>query len=196
MHMPDAIPENMFAPCGMNCMVCYKHCTVCKSVRPCAGCLNGDEGKPRHCRACAIRDCCREKGLRYCLECTAFPCRRLNRLEKSYRTRYDASLLSNSRAVLTRGLAVFLENERQKYTCSVCGGIVSLHDGVCGTCGASTAALEYKHALRGACRGKRNLSAARFLCYTLFVAASVSAHKGAGTPGGRGKIRAAAAGMK
>ena len=110
MHMPDAIPENMFAPCGMNCMVCYKHCTVCKSVRPCAGCLNGDEGKPRHCRACAIRDCCREKGLRYCLECTAFPCRRLNRLEKSYRTRYDASLLSNSRAVLTRGLAVFLEN--------------------------------------------------------------------------------------
>ena len=104
MHMPDAIPENMFAPCGMNCMVCYKHCTVCKSVRPCAGCLNGDEGKPRHCRACAIRDCCREKGLRYCLECTAFPW--------------------------------------QKYTCSVCGGIVSLHDGVCGTCGASTAALE------------------------------------------------------
>ena len=78
MHMPDAIPENMFASCGMNCMVCYKHCTVCKSVRPCAGCLNGDEGKPRHCRACAIRDCCREKGLRYCLECTAFPCRRLN----------------------------------------------------------------------------------------------------------------------
>ena len=142
MHMPDAIPENMFAPCGMNCMVCYKHCTVCKSVRPCAGCLSGDEGKPRHCRACAIRDCCREKGLRYCLECTAVPCRRLNRLEKSYRTRYDASLLSNSRAVLTRGLAVFLENERQKYTCSVCGGIVSLHDGVCGTCGASTAALE------------------------------------------------------
>ena len=105
-------------------------------------CRGGDEGKPRHCRACAIRDCCREKGLRYCLECTAFPCRRLNRLEKSYRTRYNASLLSNSRAVLTRGLAVFLENERQKYTCSVCGGIVSLHDGVCGTCGASTAALE------------------------------------------------------
>ena len=99
MHMPDAIPENMFAPCGMNCRVCYKHCTVCKSVRPCAGCLNGDEGKPRHCRACAIRDCCREKGLRYCLECTAFPCRRLNRLEKSYRTRYDASLLSNSREI-------------------------------------------------------------------------------------------------
>ena len=54
--------------------------------------------------ACAIRDCCREKGLRYCLECTAFPCRRLNRLEKSYRTRYDASLLSNSRAVLTLSL--------------------------------------------------------------------------------------------
>lgn len=115
MHMPDAIPENMFAPCGMNCMVCYKHCTVWqKRASLCRMPERGPKAKPRHCRACAIRDCCREKGLRYCLECTAFPCRRLNRLEKSYRTRYDASLLSNSRAVLTRGLAVFLENERQK----------------------------------------------------------------------------------
>lgn len=126
----------------MNCMVCYKHCTVCKSVRPCAGCLNGDRRQAASLPCLCHQGLRREKGLRYCLECTAFPCRRLNRLEKSYRTRYDASLLSNSRAVLTRGLAVFLENERQKYTCSVCGGIVSLHDGVCGTCGASTAALE------------------------------------------------------
>ena len=34
MHMPDAIPENMFAPCGMNCMVCYKHCTCLLYTSP------------------------------------------------------------------------------------------------------------------------------------------------------------------
>lgn len=195
MHMPDAIPENMFAPCGMNCMVCYKHCTVCKSVRPCAGCLNGDEGKPRHCRACAIRDCCREKGLRYCLECTAFPCRRLNRLEKSYRTRYDASLLSNSRAVLTRGLAVFLENERQNIPVPCAAALFR-----CMTVCAEPAAHprpRWNRSMRCAVPvAEKEPFRCAILCYTLFVAASVSAHKGAGTPGGRGKIRAAAAGMK
>lgn len=36
----------MFAPCGMNCKVCYKHCY---HKKPCAGCLNSDQGKPEHC---------------------------------------------------------------------------------------------------------------------------------------------------
>ena len=142
MQMPQVIPETMFAPCGMNCTVCYKHCAGRKSVRPCAGCLSADAGKPPHCRACVIRDCCREKSLRYCYECAAFPCRLLNRLEKSYRTRYNASLLANSRAVQARGLAAFLSDERQKYVCSACSGIISLHDGVCGSCGAPMAAAK------------------------------------------------------
>ena len=44
MKMPkESIDTIMFAPCGMNCMVCYKHCY---HKKPCAGCLNGDTGKP------------------------------------------------------------------------------------------------------------------------------------------------------
>ena len=46
MKMPnEKIDTIMFAPCGMNCFVCYKHCY---HKRPCAGCLNGDMGKPEH----------------------------------------------------------------------------------------------------------------------------------------------------
>jgi hypothetical protein len=26
MKMPEKIDISMFAPCGMNCKVCYKHC--------------------------------------------------------------------------------------------------------------------------------------------------------------------------
>lgn len=39
MKMPKTIEPSMFAPCGMNCMVCYKHCYHKKT---CAGCLNSD----------------------------------------------------------------------------------------------------------------------------------------------------------
>lgn len=44
MKMPEKIDISMFAPCGMNCKVCYKHCY---HKNPCAGCLNSDKGK-RH----------------------------------------------------------------------------------------------------------------------------------------------------
>ena len=54
----------------------------------------------------------------------------------------NASLLANSRAVQARGLAAFLSDERQKYVCSACGEIISLHDGVCGSCGAPMAAVK------------------------------------------------------
>ena len=39
----ETIDVGMFAPCGMNCKVCYKHCYHKKT---CAGCLNSDKGKP------------------------------------------------------------------------------------------------------------------------------------------------------
>lgn len=38
----------MFAPCGMNCKVCYKHCY---HKKPCDGCLKSDRGKPEIGRA-------------------------------------------------------------------------------------------------------------------------------------------------
>ena len=43
----EKIDISMFAPCGMNCKVCYKHCY---NKKPCSGCLNSDKGKPEHCR--------------------------------------------------------------------------------------------------------------------------------------------------
>ena len=61
MKMPkDEIDINMFAPCGMNCIVCYRHCY---HKKPCAGCLNSGKGKPEHCRKCKIKDCIKAKAL-------------------------------------------------------------------------------------------------------------------------------------
>ena len=81
MKMPtENINKGMFAPCGMNCMVCYKHCY---HKKPCAGCLNSDTGKPEHCRKCKIKDCAKAKGLSYCFACSEYPCKPIKNLEKS-----------------------------------------------------------------------------------------------------------------
>lgn len=102
MKMPqENIDRIMFAPCGMNCKVCYKHCY---HKKPCAGCLNSDKGKPEHCRRCRIKDCIREKHLSYCYECSEYPCKLIKNLEKSYKKRYQASLIENSRFVQAYGL--------------------------------------------------------------------------------------------
>jgi len=135
MKMPEqGIPSAMLAPCGMNCMVCYKHCAHKKA---CAGCLQGDAGKPEHCRKCPIKNCVQEKGLSYCFQCDQMPCRRLKSLDKSYRTRYGTSLVENSVFVRQHGLNAFLRRQAEAFTCVFCGGVFSLHDGKCSECGAA-----------------------------------------------------------
>lgn len=131
MRMPPAIDIDFFAPCGMNCMACYKHCYVKK---PCAGCLSGDNGKPEHCRKCKIKDCVQEKNLTYCFECSSFPCKLIKNLEKSYNQRYSVSLVQNSLFVKELGLTEFMEQQLKRYTCPSCGGVISLHDRECSEC--------------------------------------------------------------
>lgn len=127
----DDIDNIMFAPCGMNCKVCYKHCY---SKKPCAGCLKSDMGKPEHCRKCKIKDCVKSKGLKYCFECSDYPCKLMKSLEKSYNKRYQSSLLENSKIVQNQGLESFMAVQKSKYTCAKCGGIISIHDRECSEC--------------------------------------------------------------
>ncbi|MBI5960384.1 MAG: DUF3795 domain-containing protein [Chloroflexi bacterium] len=131
MKMPEVIENSMIAPCGMNCMVCYVHL---KDKKPCLGCLAGDLNKPAHCRACKIKACAAEKEVPYCFECSAFPCGVIKRLDQSYVTRYQVSLIQNGLAIKTRGTAAFLETAKEEWTCPQCGGIFSLHDKECSDC--------------------------------------------------------------
>ncbi len=131
MKMPEKIDISMFAPCGMNCKVCYKHCYHKKT---CEGCLNGDKGKQGHCRKCKIKDCAKDKSLSCCFECAGFPCKLIKNLERSYNKRYEASLIENSLFVKKNGFGVFMEQQKAKYTCPECGGIISIHDGECSEC--------------------------------------------------------------
>ena len=91
-----SIDIEMFAPCGMNCTVCYKHCHTRKIQKPCSGCMQENKSKPVHCRKCRIKDCVQLKEITYCYQCGDFPCRLIRNLEKSYNSRYEESLVENS----------------------------------------------------------------------------------------------------
>ncbi|CAG0930138.1 hypothetical protein TFLX_01615 [Thermoflexales bacterium] len=134
MKMPDTIDQFLFAPCGMNCMVCYVHL---KEKKPCSGCLGDDQHKPERCLNCSIKRCAKDKGHAYCYECPVFPCKQVKNLEKSYLKRYQVSLLANSRIVKEKGLEYFQNEERQKWACD-CSGVISLHDRICSECKKET----------------------------------------------------------
>ena len=136
MKMPDKIINDMLAPCGMNCMVCYLHVGTRKLGKRCPGCFSGDDGTPKHCRTCRIKDCTKAKDVAYCYECGEFPCKLVKNLEKSYNTRYNESIVNNSLYVREHGIEKFMQAEKSKWACHSCGGVISLHDAYCSECGA------------------------------------------------------------
>lgn len=131
MKMPREIDDTLFAPCGMNCLVCYKYCN---HKRPCGGCSGKAGGKPEHCRKCRIKECAGDKGVKYCYVCLEYPCRRIRSLERSYNIRYHASLTANSQMVKAQGIREFMKRQTEQYTCPRCGGVISIHDAECSEC--------------------------------------------------------------
>lgn len=131
MKMPNEIPDYLFAPCGMNCLVCYVHL---KDKKPCGGCYGDNKHKPERCVNCKIKTCANEKGFKYCFECSDFPCKAIKNMEKSYKKRYGVSLIENSILVKDSGVSSFQKVEQNNWKCHACSGIISLHDNACSIC--------------------------------------------------------------
>ena len=126
------IPVMMLAPCGMNCAVCYAHL---RKKKTCLGCRGQEESQPQYCRRCKIRECAISRGIDFCSECLSFPCPPVRQMDKRYRLRYRVHLIENGIRIKTISARRFLLEEKQKWTCLHCGGVISLHDRVCSECG-------------------------------------------------------------
>jgi hypothetical protein len=136
MKTDTKIPATMLAPCGITCAVCYAHL---RKKKPCLGCRGQDTSKPEHCRKCKIKSCVTSQGIDFCFECPTFPCAIIKRLDKSYRQRYQVSLIENGVCAKTVGVEQHLLEEKAKWTCGQCGGVISLHDHACSECGKELA---------------------------------------------------------
>jgi len=133
--MSESIEQNLIAPCGMNCGICVSFFGYA---------VNGRKRKNR-CFSCRARDksCaflkkqCKQllnKKVEYCFECKDFPCENLKKLDKRYREKYKMSMIENLEYIVKNGITKFIENERERWKCSKCGGVICVHNGKCYTC--------------------------------------------------------------
>ncbi len=126
------------APCGMNCGVCQRYLATVrnlpkeKGMPACTGC------RPRNKNCAFIKGSCellRANKIDFCFECGDFPCKRLERLNRRYATRYNTSLINNLLEIKRVGLVRWIESEEERWKCPRCGGTVSVHDRKCYDCG-------------------------------------------------------------
>jgi len=131
---PDAIKTKMIAPCGMNCALCI---AFHREKNTCPGCLGMDTNKSNYCRKCIIKNCDKldlNGRKKYCYTCSDFPCKRMKQLDKRYSTKYGMSMIENQNYIKKHGIREFVKNERNRWTCSHCGALISVHRQHCFYC--------------------------------------------------------------
>lgn len=126
--------QSLIAPCGMNCRLCMAYL---REKNRCFGCRAVNTWKPVTREKCRIKNCAtlRNNKWSFCFRCDAFPCDRIQHLDKRYRTKYHMSMIENLTNIKTLGMKAFLANERKRWTCPACGGTVCVHKGCCAACG-------------------------------------------------------------
>ncbi len=130
--------EELIAPCGMNCALCSSYLAKKNDIKEkgikmpyCDGC------RPRDKKCAFLKKKCPlllEKEIRYCYECSEFPCDRLKTLDKRYRERYRMSMIDNLNYIRDKGIDKFLLSESKKWQCSKCGEFICCHNGLCFIC--------------------------------------------------------------
>ena len=131
--------SDLIAPCGMNCALCIAYQFRQNDVNQygfhrqyCPGCL------PRGRNCLHMGDSCellRDGKVRFCYECSDFPCKRLKSLDKRYRTKYHMSMIENLEFIKDQGMQAFLDKEGRQWTCEKCGShLICCHNGLCLSC--------------------------------------------------------------
>lgn len=92
------------APCGMNCGICLYYL---RANNKCMGCFRGRKINGKLIK-CGIKLCKNRHG-EYCFKCDEFPCERLKRLDKRYRTKYGMSEIENLEFIRNKGINSFVK---------------------------------------------------------------------------------------
>ncbi|UCH37303.1 MAG: DUF3795 domain-containing protein [Candidatus Bathyarchaeota archaeon] len=129
------IPKEL-APCGVFCGACPSF------EKSCLGCASDVRDQKRSSKwSCQIRQCCYDsKKLSFCGDCVEFPCTRINKkLIRSHlgdaRFKYRHEIPNNFVKLMELGVTNYRVYQRQRWTCSSCGGLVQFYNYRCSDCG-------------------------------------------------------------
>lgn len=133
---------SLIAPCGMNCSLCIafqaEKLDLVKQGfhrKYCPGCI------PRGKNCTHMGGNCeslRSGLVRFCFECTDFPCQRLKTLDRRYRTKYHMSMIENLKYIQENGIDAFMKKQAERWKCEKCGGEICCHNGLCLACDLDT----------------------------------------------------------
>jgi hypothetical protein len=131
MKSPASIDTTMLAPCGLNCLLCYRHL----GKHPCPGCRAKLPESDTYQNKCVMRTCTTERGLTTCAECKERPCKRVKAFAKRYRDGYGVDLAADAMQLRSEGAEALLQQQIASHTCQTCGHLIDLHYGKCSGCG-------------------------------------------------------------
>jgi hypothetical protein len=131
----QTIPDSL-APCGVYCEACPSFIISCK------GCRSENKNQKRKSKwDCKIRICCLEKkSYNFCYECKEFPCKDFSKKlikshsgDKKYQYRHE--LPNNLERIKKIGIEKWLKEQKTKWQCPKCSGIIKFYHYKCSECG-------------------------------------------------------------
>jgi hypothetical protein len=81
-----------------------------------------------------MHECAKSKNHEYCFQCDDYPCKLIKPLISRYKSIHKVTLVENSNYIKENGIQAFMQNERERYTCKKCNGIIDQHYGKCSEC--------------------------------------------------------------
>ncbi len=101
---------------------------------PCCGCGNSEEGKePYWKKKCSLKLCNSKKDLKYCFECSNFPCDKLSDFRDSFVHRSNG--FENLKIIMNEGEESGLDKILTRWSCQNCGETYSFYETTCNKCG-------------------------------------------------------------
>jgi len=143
-QMNNLIPEELIAPCGINCAVCSRYLAYQHNFRhsQCAGCRASNKNCTYLFAKCAQTNNVTTQTREFCFQCEHYPCKQLKRVDARYRESYQVSTIENLENIRQYGTSYFIEEQNEKHRCVRCGGMISMHNRKCFACDAVTRLIE------------------------------------------------------
>ncbi len=132
----NKINSDLVSFCGIYCGACPSYARS----KSCYGCKSEDKSQKRVSKfGCKIRTCCISKELEFCFSCKNYPCKNLLKMRNSHleddRYEYRHKMLFNLVRINKIGLDLWLEEQKNLWTCPECGGNVVFYENKCLKCG-------------------------------------------------------------